>query len=91
MLEKDAKRRIYTDLLKQAPPGEFNAVFDDIRTMNNDIALLDEQCETTLVNYNHENFITATHTDISDVCCFYLCVFFIVSTNFRPFLQSTTW
>jgi capping protein alpha len=66
MMDKDTKRQIYTNLLKQSPPGEFNAVFDDLRTMNHDMALLDEQCETTLVEYNHDNFLPVTHAELKD-------------------------
>ena len=70
MLDKESKRRIFTDLLKQAPPGEFNAVFDDIRTMHHDAQILDEQCATTLVEYNHENFLPVTHPELQEVCYF---------------------
>jgi capping protein alpha len=66
MLDKETKRHIYASLLKQSPPGEFNAVFDDLRTMNNDMTLLNEQCETTLVEYNHENFLPVAHAEIQN-------------------------
>lgn len=67
MLDKDTKRRIFADLLKQAPPGEFNAVFDDIRTMHHDAQILDEQCTTTLIEYNHDNFLPVTHPELQEV------------------------
>uniref|UniRef100_A0A7E4W627 F-actin-capping protein subunit alpha n=1 Tax=Panagrellus redivivus TaxID=6233 RepID=A0A7E4W627_PANRE len=56
-ISEENTRRIYTSLLKQAPPGEFNAVFDDIRNLHENTVLLDEQTDTTLVEYNHDNFL----------------------------------
>uniref|UniRef100_A0A7E4VXI1 F-actin-capping protein subunit alpha n=1 Tax=Panagrellus redivivus TaxID=6233 RepID=A0A7E4VXI1_PANRE len=57
MPTEDVVRRVYTNLLSQAPPGEFNAVFDDVRNLHEHPALLDEQTETTLTTYNHANFL----------------------------------
>lgn len=66
-LPKDSIRRIYTNLLKQAPPGEYSVLFDDLRIMHPDEDLLLEQTQTTLIEFNHKNFEVVQHPDIRKV------------------------
>ena len=70
---KEQLSRIFTSFLKQAPPGEYNIIFDDLRGLHNDEEILNEQANTTLVEFNHKNFELVHHPDINKVrLCFML-------------------
>ncbi|KAE9554777.1 hypothetical protein FO519_002038 [Halicephalobus sp. NKZ332] len=62
---KEQLSRIFTSFLKQAPPGEYNIIFDDLRGLNSDEDILNEQANTTLVEFNHKNFELVQHPDMN--------------------------
>jgi len=52
------KTKIASDIVLQSPPGEFNEVFNDVRTLLNDDTLLDKGCLEAVKQYNKSQFVT---------------------------------
>ena len=55
-LTDDQKAKIASEFLLNAPPGEFNEVFNDVRSLLNDDDLLKSKCNNAFSQYNKEQF-----------------------------------
>lgn len=65
------KVRIASDFLLQSPPGEFNEVFNDVRTLLNDDALLERGgCIETVKLYNKTQFVPVRIDGAEQPVCF---------------------
>lgn len=56
-ISDEKKIEIASKFLLQSPPGEFNEVFNDVRTLVNDDALLEKGCVESAQKYNKEQFV----------------------------------
>lgn len=61
----EEKVQIATDFLSNAPPGEFNEVFNDVRVLLDDDGLLRQAGEESFSKYNEEQFMVAKVGDDS--------------------------
>ncbi|XP_042329954.1 F-actin-capping protein subunit alpha-2-like [Sceloporus undulatus] len=55
-LAKLEKAQVVSRLLKQAPPGEFNEVFSDLRMLVGDDAMMSEEAENLCAVHNKDHF-----------------------------------
>lgn len=56
-LSEAEKVRIVSEFLIQSPPGEFNEVFNDVRTLLSDDTLLERGCLDAVKKYNKAQFV----------------------------------
>ena len=63
--------RIASDFLLQSPPGEFNEVFNDVRTLLNDDSLLEKGCLEAVKQYNKSQFVPVRLDGVEQSVRFY--------------------